>query len=380
MSANEKWQTAIEERLRSAARILRRIGQPGPWWRRIAMALFLVAALAMSVHCYRNSMFDIDLLGYAGSVAFLDTGDIVAGHSLVYREPLTPHLRGLDDNGKQAMDMRRRAADPYYAAVFLPYFAIKPLYVSMMQLAHKAGLSVIDSSRAVSTFFYFGIAVMLWLYTGSPLALIVLVFPEVMLVGQANEPDGMSCFFLLLGLWLVFIKNRDMGLLVLVLSVWVRPENMLLCLLAFLVLFVQRRLDLAKAAVLAVLCVGSDMLINHFGYPWRELYSHMLGNQPGTGTTFELSQYFSSLAHGVRDMLHGAAPLFGLLWVVCFPLVQRGLRLIMALTLLFSIGRFLIFPPYEPRYYPLFFVVTSIAAVVVATEALWRKWFSHSSL
>src|SRR5208282_4442201 len=124
--------------------------------------LYLAIAASIAHHCYRNSMFGIDLLGYAGSVALADTRDIVKAHDLVYREPLTPHLRGLDADGradadvKQAADLRRRAADPYYAALFLPYFAIKPLYILALEAAHAVGLSVIDSSRAVSTLFYFG--------------------------------------------------------------------------------------------------------------------------------------------------------------------------------------------------------------------------------
>jgi hypothetical protein len=337
---------------------------------------FLVIAAALAMHCYRNSMFDIDLLGYAGSVAFLDTGDVVRGHDLIYREPLTPHLRGLDDTGKQAMDMRRRAADPYYAAIFLPYFAIKPLYVLTLQTAHRAGLSVIDSSRAVSAFFYLAIAVTVWLYTRSLLALVILVLPEIMLIGQANEPDGMSCFFLLFGLWLVLIKRKDLGLLVLVLSVWVRPENMLLCLLVLVVLLFQGRLDLKKATVLALLCVGSDLVINHYGYSWREMYSHMMGGAPGTGAGFTLSGYIRSLARGINDMLHSPAPVFAFLWLVCFPMVGVELRLIMGITLTFSLGRFLLVPPYEPRYYPLFFTTTAIAAVTVITNTSWRQWLT----
>jgi hypothetical protein len=216
----------------------------------------------------------------------------------------------------------------------------------------------------VSTLFYFGIAIMLWTHTRSWLSLLVLVLPETMLLGQANEPDGMSCFVLLLGLWLVFLKRRDMGLLALVLAIWVRPENVLLCLLVIFVLLIDGRLDLTKAAVLALLCVGSDLLINHFGYPWQDLYHHLLAGEPGTGNSTALVDYTHSFVKGINDMLHSPALVFVLLWVVCFPLVGKELRQIMGITLLFSAGRFILFPPYEPRYYPLFFITTAIAAVL----------------
>jgi hypothetical protein len=348
------------------------IKRTASWGMILSTTLYLVVVAILSYHCYRYSMFDIDLLGYAGSVALADTGDIVKAHHLVYREPLTPHLRGLDGDGKQAMDMRRRAADPYYAATLLPYFAIKPLYVTTLSTVHKMGFSVIDSSRVVSALFFAGIGVMVWIYTRSLLSLLVMVLPETLVLGQSAEPDAMSCFFLLVGLWLVFLKRRDMGLLVLVLAIWVRPENMLLCLVVILVLLINGRLDLQKAAVLALLCVGSDLAINHFGYPWRELYHHLLGGDPGTGTSFVFVAYGRSVLKGLLDMLHSSAPVFAILWLVCFPLVEKEMRLVMGITLAFSVGRFLLFPPFEVRYYPLFFATTSIAAVLLATRTLRR--------
>jgi hypothetical protein len=338
--------------------------------------LYLALAAGLSLHCYRNSMFDIDLLGYAGSVALGDTGDIVKAHQLVYDHPLTPHLRGLDGSDKQALDMRRRAADPYEAAQHLPYFAIKPLYILTLQAVHKLGFDVIDSSRAVSALFYFGIAVILWLYSRSWLALLVMVLPEIMLLGQANEPDGMSCFFLLLGLWLVFFKRCDMGLLALLLAVWVRPENLFLALLVILVLLLQGRLDLWKAAVLALLCMGSDVLINHYGYSWQDMYHHGLGGEPGSGNAFVFAAYAHGVVKGANGVLHSPVPIFTLLWMVCFPLVEKDFRWVMGITLVFSGMRFLLFPLYEPRYYPLFFVTTALAAVLVVSRRPFRPWLS----
>jgi hypothetical protein len=321
-------------------------------------------------------MFNIDLLGYSGSVAFAETGNVVRAHDLVYGVPLTPHLRGLDEDGKQALDMRRRAADPYYAAILLPYFAIKPLYILTLTAVHKLGFSIVDSSRFVSALFYFGIAVMLWIYTRSWVVLSVMIFPETMVLGQANDPDGMSCFFLLLGLWLVFLKRRDMGLLVLLLSLWVRPENALLCLLVIGLLATDGRVDGYKATVLILLSVGSDALINHYGYPWQELYHHLIGGEPGTGTGFAFADYARTLVTGAHDLLHSTAPIFGLLWLVCFPLVPNEVRRIMWITLVFSAARFLLFPPYEPRYYGLLFLTTSIAAVLVVKNVPYHAMFA----
>ena len=323
-----------------------------------------------------HSMFDIDLLGYSGSIALLETGDVVKAHRVLYSFPLTPHLRGTDEDTVQSQDMRRRAQDPFHAGMLLPYFAIKPLYILTLSAAHKMGFNVIDASRAVSALFYYGIAVTLWLYTRSLLSLAVLVLPEVMLLGQANEPDGMSACLLIFGLWLAFLKHRDFGLLVLLLSVWVRPENALLCLFVIIALLIEGRVRAYQAVVLVVLCFGSEMLINHYGYAWQDLYHHFIGGNPGTGNTIHLSDYARTLAKGGLGVLHSTVPISLLLWLACFPKVSKELRCVMATTLLFSAARFLVFPPYEPRYYGPFFLTTAIAAIVVIKQSDYLQMLS----
>jgi len=340
----------------------------------LPVVYFLLAA-AVSLHCYRNSMFDIDLLGYAGNVALTDTGDFVKAHHTVYLEPLTPHLRGLDSDDRQARVMRRRAADPYYSALYLPYFSIKPLYVLTLEALHRLGASVIDASRAASALSYFGIAVMVWMYTRSWLGLLVMVLPETMVLGQANEPDGLSCFLLLFGLWLLFVKRRDIGLLALLMAIWVRPDNLLLCLVVLAVLVATGSLDGKKAAVLFLVCCGSQILISHYAYSWRELYYHtFLGGEPGTVPQFGLRDYLRAMSSGGKNLLHTSAPVFVLLWLVCVTFAENGVRKVLAIAALFSLVRFVLFPSYEARYYALFFVSTAAVAVLLATQALSRTF------
>ncbi len=336
----------------------------------VSTLLFLAFAAGMSVHCYRG-ILGIDALGYAGTVALADTNDVVRAHDLVYSAPLTAHLRGLDGDNPQALDMKRRAADPYLAAMHFPYFAIKPLYVLTLRVVHKLGFSVIDSVRATSALFYFGIAVMLWIYTPSWFVVLVMILPEILILGQTHDPDGMSCFLILLGLWMVFYARRDIGLLPLLLAVWVRPENGLLSVLVVLALMLQGRLDWWKAAILLVLSAGSVLAISHYGYPWKEVYGHFLGAAPGTGSVSAFSNFRSSLAKAIKDSLHSAVPLFFLLWFGCFPAVEEKLRWILGITFVFSVIRFVMVPGYEARYFGLFFITTSIAGVALIQNGVY---------
>ncbi|HEY6767098.1 MAG TPA: hypothetical protein VI386_20245 [Candidatus Sulfotelmatobacter sp.] len=331
---------------------------------KVVAVLYFCVAGVMALHCYRNSMLDIDLLGYAGNVALNDTGSVVEAHRIVYGETLTPHLRGLDSDDLQALILRHRAVDPYYSSLYLPYFSIKPLYLIALEAVNKLGLNVVDASRALSALSYFGIAVMAWIWTRSLLSLLIIVLPEVMLLGQANEPDGLSAALLLFALWLLFSRENDWGLLPLLLTVWVRPENLLLCLIVIGILVADKRLAIPRAAIVLLLAFGSQALISHYAYGWRDLYYHtFLGGEPGTLAKFGWRDYVRALSKGGNDVLHSSVPVFLLLGLVCFALENAGFRKVIGIAFCFSVVRFAVFPSYEPRYYALFFLITAIAAV-----------------
>ena len=341
----------------------------------LVACFYFLFAVTLAFRCYRHSSFDIDLLGLAGNVALGDTSDPVSAHRIVYKEHLTPHLRGTDSDDPQARILRKRASDAYYSTLYLPYFSIKPLYISVLQLVHKLGANVVDATRIVSAACFFGIAVAVWLYTRSALAAVVLILPEALTLGQANEADGMSVMLLLFGLWAVFLKESNWGVLAVIASVWVRPDNSLLCYAVLVTLYVLGRLKFYECAVLLGLTFGSNILISHFGEGWRALYFHtFLGGEPGQAPRFTAADYLRALARGTTEAMHSSAPAYAILWTIClFGTRDAKLRLVLALVAAASLARFLIFPNYEPRYYGLFFIVTLAAAVLYIRDAHWSS-------
>jgi len=331
----------------------------------LSACFYFAFAAGLAIHCYRNSVLDIDLLSFAGNVALADNPDVEKAHALVYSQRLTPHLLGTDADDTQAKRLRRRADDAYYWALYLPYFAVKPLYISSLEGLHRAGASLVDSCRAISALSFAGIAVMVWAYTRSPLAILILMLPETMSLGQLTEPDGLSALLLLAGLWLVFLRQVDFGVVALIVSVWVRPDNAILCLLVLAWLWYSGRLDWRKALILCLLVMASDIFIARFGYGWKALYFHtFLDGAPDEAPRFAATDYLQAVARGTLDVLHSSVPVYLILWGTCLVYVrERGLRDILWLAGLFSFLRFVIYPNYEPRYYGLFFVVTAAAAV-----------------
>jgi hypothetical protein len=340
--------------------------------RLLGRVLYFGLALFLAVHCYRNSDMDIDLLAYAGNIALARTTDPVSIHATVYAQRLTPHLRGTEVSNTQATILRKRASDPYYSALYLPYFSVKPLYVAVMQLAYKLGANVVDASRIISATCYFGIATIVWIYTGSLFSGLILILPETMNLGQINEPDAMSVMILLLGFWSIFVKRKDLGTLLLLVSIWVRPDNFIVCSFVIVYLLFTGRLRWKSGAALLSLAVGSVLAISRYGYGWKALYFHtFLGGEPSSDPRFGIADYFHSLSIGANVAIHHEVPIFFLVYMVCMAVCkERNMRSVLLLVGLSSLVHFVVYPSYEARYYGLFFLTTAIAAVQVVSSGV----------
>jgi hypothetical protein len=338
-------------------------------------ALYFALAAVLAVHCYRNSVLDIDLLSFAGNVALAENSNLEAAHESVYSQRLTPHLLGTDADDTQARRLRRRASDTYDWALYLPYFSVKPLYITALEAVHKAGANLVDAARVLSALSFVAIAVMVWFYTRSPLAIFVLLLPEVMMLGELTEPDSLSTALLLAGLWLVFVKQIDLGMVFPIASVWVRPDNAILCLLVMAWLWYTGRLGWFKGAILALLTIASERFISHFGYGWKALYFHtFLNGSPDEAPRFTATDYVHAVARGTSDVLHSTVTIYVILWATClFSVRERKFRDILWLAGLFSLFRFVIYPNYEPRYYGLYFIVTGSAAISSIQERWSRR-------
>lgn len=318
----------------------------------------------------------MDTLAYSGNVALLQYGDPVRAHEAVYSHVLPPHLLGTDSQTVQSKILKKRAEDPYYATLYFPFFSIKPLYILSLEAMHAVGIDIFTSIRLVSILCYVGIGLTAWLYTRSLFALLVMALPEIIALGEASEPDALSVFFLLVGLWLVFVKRRDWGIVTILAAIWIRPENVILALATIAAMFLNKRLTLKHILVLCALAVVSTSAISHYGHGWTALYSHtFLGSEPDHLLHFSFRDYQSALVSGLGQLAHRpSALLFWLLWMGAFRYsTDAGFKTIAVLLGFFFAVRFLLFPSYETRFFGAFFAFTAISTVsIIRTEFTFK--------
>jgi len=341
-------------------------------------AVYFVLAFLLFVHFLRYNNYSTDTLEFVGNVVALHTSDPVAIRDLAYQAVRTeapamvvPHILGTDLSTNEAAVRRAKHADPYRFAQFLPYFSVKPLYIETLNLVHAAGVGLVRSIAVVSAVSFAGIAVLIYFWVvklgGSVwAACLLLLTPEMSALAQGTGPDGLSVLFLLAGLFSLWCVRPSVGVALLLVSEWVRPENAILAILVLLYLTFKGELRTWMAVVLLGISAMIPAVISHFGgYGWKVLYSHtfkFVEMDPGLFVpAFTVSDYLHGLRSGVREALNSSLIAYLLLWVVALRLVPRMLRPLL-LCGVFSVAKFVIYPNFEPRYNGLLYMVTAIGA------------------
>jgi hypothetical protein len=347
--------------------------------RKVETALYCALTLFLFVHFLRYNSYSPDTVEFAGNVVALETSDARIIHDVAYgavtREApviVIPHILGTDLATDEAAVRRDKYANPFHFVGFLPYFAVKPLYIEALNLVHTSGVGLVRSIAVVSSISFLGLAVMIYLWVrqrnGSLwVASILLLTPELRGLGEVTGPDALSVLFLLAALFSLFQSKAALGIAFLMSSIWVRPDNVILAILVLAYLTFTRELRLWMGSLLAFIALLTPLVINHFAGSagWQALYLHTFYTERAPGefskVAFTAADYFMALRSGAREILSSTVIPYSLLGVLGYAQVPR-MRVWIGLCTAFAIVRFLIYPNYEPRYYGIVFVIIGITA------------------
>jgi hypothetical protein len=345
--------------------------------------LYCALALFLFVHFLGYNNYSTDTVEFVGNVVALQTSDAAAIHRAAYdavkREApamVIPHILGTDLATDEAAVRRDKYANPLHFVGFLPYFAIKPLYIEALNLVHKAGVGLVRSIAVVSSVSFLGLAALIYLWVrqqnGSLLvAGLLLLSPELHGLGQVTGPDALSVLCLLAALYSLFQSKPALGIALLMTSIWVRPDNAILVTLVLAYLSFTGELRLWMGGLLILIALVTPLAISHFGGSagWQALYLHTFYTERAPGefnkAAFTATDYLVALRSGIREILWSSTAIpYSLLGLLGYILAPK-MRVWIGLCSAFAILRFLIYPNYEPRYYGIVFVVIGISACVI---------------
>lgn len=351
----------------------------------IGIAAYVLILASATLHFYRSPYWSMDLLAYMGNALLNETDDPVVLHKRVYSElrlSVPPDAFALlvgapgvhDEHGEK----RDRFLNPFHYCEFLPFFAIRPLYNQAIYWIGRSGLGLVGAVRllSASSYYLLGIIVLVWLlgYTAkAPLfALLIMLVPHITLLGRNTGCDAISVLLGVLSLYLIFERHHFfIGLLLLMVAIWVRTDNIGLVVPVLFVAWLQKRLEAWKAAVLVTIAVISVLVIDHAAghYGIHMLYYDTFIGMPMApgemSAHFTLGQYARLFIDGYKEMLISFVPLFVLLGMIGW---NRKTAPLLGIATAYALIHYVILPNWVDRYMAVFYLVTAVAAVI-ATQS-----------
>jgi hypothetical protein len=351
---------------------------------RVIFVLYVLMLGGVSVHLYHKPLYKMDAIQYMGNALLMEERDPVRIHQRVYaevqrfipeepREDLLGHKPGVPEDYNKSR--QERAANPERFAEFLPLFAIRPLYNQTLWLVSKTGLGLVRSGilLSVGSYFFLGVLAFVWFrkYTSPAFtlafAILLMVSPPLMTLGRVNTSDPLATLVAFAALYLIFEKQRLVaGMALLLASIYFRTDFVVLAGPVLLVCWLEKRIDLWKAGVLALIAVASVLSINHFAGDYgigMLYYRNFVGVPiaPGEMTVhLSVKEYVSFLKAGIVVIRQSFFLPFLLLGMV--GLASRRMRALFAVTLAYALLHFLALPNWEERWFGVFYLSMAVCA------------------
>jgi hypothetical protein len=363
------------------------------FWR-IPILILYVALLVY--HCWRvGPAYNWDLLGYLGASQMLVETDVRVIHAKTFTE-LKKQLPKKDydslTTGYFSWEISKHP-DLFFRQ--LPFYTVKPAYPALMLLLNFAGLSLVTASLVISKAAYLGVGLIVfgWLSRHLPLALclffasLISSYPYLVHVASFSSPDLFSTFIILAAFFLM-IEERSLRLSLglLILSVAVRPDNLLLLVIVS-VYFFSYHLDGKRWAIASAfmgLLLYASIARWAGQYPWTTLFYHSFVQRLVDPSTFistlsfgdYLRLYLLEAQHVTRssDSLVFFVPLsVYLLWVFRSKAGRNDLwfRMIVVNSL-FMLSHWLLYPKEKDRTLEASFLLIMMGLVMAGRPTLLR--------
>jgi hypothetical protein len=348
------------------------------------------------LHLYRKPIYDMDSLQYMGNALLMEERDPVRLHDRVYselRKAVPPNqLEQLLGNevgapADQNYSRRERATNPYDFAEFLPLFAIRPLYNETLYVVSKTGLGLVRAGVAISvgSYYLLGVVLFLWVRAHAiPLRSAILctlgmLSPPLTALGRDTTSDALASLVAFVSLYLIFERRcLGLGTVILLSSLFFRTDFVVLAVPVIFLFWLERRIPLWQAAVLALVAVSSVLAINHFAgdYGIRMLYYRNFVGTPAAPAEmtvhFSAHDYLSAFRSGITKVADSFFLPFLLLGAT--GLQCRAGRLLLGTTLAYVTLHFLVLPNWQERWVAVFY----LSAIVCL--ALMRQFTAAAPL
>ena len=309
----------------------------------VLTAFYLVFSLAVAVACYlRPSQDDFDRYVYESLIRSARHQPLEEIYQIVKHESPRAEASSIMDS-------------PSHLAQLEPLYAIRPLYLKLAGFL-ALRFSPEQSINLISAASMFLIAILCLQYTCSHLYSALLVIASgIIILGRLGTPDALSTLIVALSCVLILKDRLLLGIVLLMVSIWIRTDNVLVALTMLGWLVWNRKLAVGYATVLASLAAGSVEYINWLSgnYGWKVLlhYSFVGGRYPSEITAgITPMQYLRTFAVNAESLLPQIS-LFVLLGIAAWVIENSPDRKLLPPVLIAAVARYMLFPSGDVRYF-----------------------------
>ncbi len=334
------------------------------------IGIFLVLAVLLA----RRPYYNWDMFPYMAVIMQSPDVPFDSTHREVYRmaKELLPSADYEAISNRQP-DLRD---DPGKFQEIMKYFTIKPGYTSVASLLYRMGINPVMSTclPSIISYFLLGLLIYGWANLRAPalpsalLALVIGLAPPVLDVSRYSSPDMICALITTSGLLLVVQRKFYFGLMVMLASVWFRPDASILLVLTITCLAWGRFLRPWVVIAFLILTMLSVILIIK-DFSLVEEYTLF-----GTSARDHLTAYSESLGGLVRSY---ATPLIIIAGLTLY--FQRKMKkpdlssLLMMASAASILIRYLLHPHVEDR----FNLSAYLLIVLIAWELVAAKQYGE---
>jgi hypothetical protein len=339
----------------------------------VKRVLYFLCLGLIALHLYHTPNYDMDMIGYMGNALLYRTQNVGALHRRVYAEVRTwPNANALTgDSGHEEQDTSRKARAEHaeYFAEFLPCFAIRPAYNTLLFLLSPIGLT--RAAILISVLSYFFIGWLMFAWTHRPLlSLLVMLTPPLVSLGRSPVSDAFALLLAFSALALIFEKEHLLpGLILLLGALFARTDYIFLAAPVLVALWWLGKINWWQVAVLSVLVVLVVLSINHFAgdYGVQMLYYRNFVRQPiapaEVTVHFSRQQYFAAFRSGLMNLLNSAFVPFAILGVIGF----RSNRTLPIIALVYAALHYVALPNFQERWFVISYLLWAVPAFTASS-------------
>lgn len=341
----------------------------------IASILFIAGS---AYYHFKQPLYDWDMLAYTAIQYKMQGIPDSQIHACVYSQVFN-HLDSTTQSFLSSKPLEVRAVnEPDFFLEQLPFYEIKPGYNYAVNLMMKiCKVSVITAMQLVSIISFIIVAGFLLyylqlFYTGWLLLLLtaaVSAIPTLSMAARLFTPDMLSICMLMPVFYLMRNKtpvHEALIYLLLILSVSVRPDNVLLLFIYPLISYMMNSKILFPKTTVSGMLVGVLFYLiigNYFnGYGWKITFQHSaldLSVTPSywSAIPLQISEYFRALVNGVllvKTKVVFTVFITTLTYYSINHLIaqeRKEMYQLWLLNLIFFLLKFSLFPVFDDRYY-----------------------------